>query len=436
MNKQFSFTKQFLSLTIFGAILLNLTTAVFAQTPVSANPTQDKLLNGLKVLTWRAPDAQKVTVKIRIHSGSAFDPQGKEGLMNLLAENIFPTQTARDFFAEDLGGSLEIISNYDYIQINASGSTEEFLTVLQTLASAVSTPTIDKETTAKLKAAQLDKIKELEKNPAYIADRTAAQRLLGTFPYGRAQAGTLASIQKIDFADLLFAKERFLTADNSTIAIVGNVRPEFALRAAKRFFGGWQKSENRVPSSFRQPDAPDPKPFEVSLSGAENTSEIRYAMRGLARNDKDFAASEIFTKIVQNRLQNYSVKQNFSNAFARHQEHILPGLVLLGYSARNAAPEAATNEMIANAAALLMSQAVSNEEFLAAKNAVLSEYKARNPVDLWFDAETFKLVSAADETKSFEAVALADVQRVAERLAKNPSVMVSVIQKNSEATTN
>ena len=36
---------------------------------------------------WSDARSDKVTVKIRVHAGSAFDPQGKEGAMQLLADN-------------------------------------------------------------------------------------------------------------------------------------------------------------------------------------------------------------------------------------------------------------------------------------------------------------------------------------------------------------
>src|SRR5215213_8788857 len=99
------------------------------------------------------PPPTDVKVSIRVHAGAAFDPQGKEGLMRLLSENIFPSAASRSYFADDLGGNLEIITNYDYIQINASARSGEFVTLIQTLAQAVSNPTIDKETTAALKKA-------------------------------------------------------------------------------------------------------------------------------------------------------------------------------------------------------------------------------------------------------------------------------------------
>jgi len=435
MNKPFFFSK--IKIFSVSALLLILSISNFAQASMSAAPVQEKLLNGLKVLSWRTPQAEKVSVKIRIHSGASFDPQGKEGLMAMLAENIFPNQTARDFFAEDLGGSFEIIKNHDFIQINTTGNSEELLTILQTLSNAFTNFSVDKEATAKLKTAQIEKVKELEKNPAYIADQIAAKRLLGTFPYGRPTEGTQESIQKIDFADLIYAKDRFLTADNATIAISGDVKSDFIFRAVKRYFGGWQKSENRVPSSFRQPDEPDTKLFESTFNGNRDASEVRYALRGLARNDKDFAASEILTKILQNRLQNFTAKENATNAFVRHEEHILPGLLILGYSSKTALTADAGNaDKMKNTAMLLFAENISSEEFAKAKTQSLNDYKARNQADLWFDVETFKLISVADESKAFDSVTQSDVQRVAEKLAKNPIVMISVMEKTTETKTN
>src|SRR5215204_827537 len=89
------------------AFLTILTGLASAQRPGSQIPREEKLLNGLKLLMWNDPAATDVKVSIRIHSGAAFDPQGKEGVMKLLSENILPTPASREFFTEDLGGTLE-----------------------------------------------------------------------------------------------------------------------------------------------------------------------------------------------------------------------------------------------------------------------------------------------------------------------------------------
>lgn len=374
-------------------------------------PRQEKLLNGLKVLMWNDPAADKVTVKIRVHSGSAFDPQAKEGVMKLLAENIFPTREARDFFADDLGGGLEIVSNYDYIQINSSARPAELLTLLETLAAAVSNPAIDRETTEKLKTSLLAEIERAEKDQNYIADQAAASRLFGTFPYGRPQLGTRESVQKIDFADLRFAKDRFFGADNATIAIVGNFIPDVAFRAVRRYFGVWLKSDNKVPSTFRQPDEPDTKPLEVSSSAASDAG-VRFALRGLARSDRDFAASVVLSRILRSRLQG----SGGASVTVTNDARTLPGVVSIGLRGNSAAPPLPSG---------LFTNKITEDEFGRARTEILIDNAGKPVVDLWLDADTYK-TRPADDVQAIQNVTLADVQRVADRLSKNPVVTVVV----------
>lgn len=408
MKFQFLLKKLFLSvltLTLFGS--------AFAQKPGATAPRQEKLLNGLKVLMWNNPTADKVTVKIRVHSGSSFDPRDKEGVAKLLADTIFPNAAAKDFFSDDLGGSLEITSNYDFIQITATAKTAEFLTMLETLAAAVSNPVIDKETTAVVKIAHLAKLSELEKDPSYVADRAVAKRLFATFPYGRPQMGTRASIEKIDFVDLRFAKDRFFSADNATVAISGNFNSDLAFRAVRRYFGAWLKSDKKIPSTFKQPDEPDTALLEVVMAGVAD-SQVRYALRGLARNDKDFAASEILSKILDTRFK--VAVSSGSESSVINNAHILPGTIVY----RNA-PSGRSDKKLATG----ITAAISNDEFLKSKAEILAA-NAKRPMDeFWLDADTYKFI-LKDEDQAFQNAALTDIQRVANRLATNPVVSVTV----------
>lgn len=377
---------------------------------------------------WPDPAADKVTLRVRIHSGSAFDPQGKEGLMAMLSNAFFPNENARDFFKEDLGGGLAVTTNYDYVQIEASARADEFLTMLEAVATAVSNPTIDKETTAKLKAEHLAKLASLEKDPSYVADRAIAKRLFGTFPYGRPELGTAESVNKIDFADLIDAKQRFLAADNATVSISGKFENALAYRAARRYFGSWLKSDKLSPSTFKQPDEPDTKLASFSVE-AGGDAQVRYALRGLARNDKDFAASQVLTFILENRLKQ-NVTANVDKATVRHRTHILPGNFVFSFSVP------ADAEISPNLATLLISKAISNDEFAAAKARVLSVLKVIPIEDLWLNVDTYKVTSAAEDLKAFDSVALADVQRVVERVSKNPVVSVSVNKTDKPASAN
>lgn len=395
--------------------------AIFAQAMPA--PKKESLLNGLKVLMWNDAKADKVTVKIRIHAGSAFDPQGKEGVMQLLADNIFPDEAAKEFFTEDLSGSLEVITNYDFIQINASSKSENFLTMLETLATAVSNPAIDKETTAKLKTALLAKIKTLATDPAYVADRAAAKRLFGTFPYGRPQFGTETSVKTIDFADLIDAKGRFLSADNATITISGNFDRALGFRAIRRYFGGWLKSDKRVPSTFRQPDDP-PTGLQIVASPAAGKTAIRYSMRGLARSDKDLTASLIFTNILETRLKARLPSGHTGDVFVRNEYHTLPGMITIGFSADKgefgtANGKVEANELVGKA----MIDPITEAEFQAAKTAVQNDWDRRDAVSFWLDVDTFK---TAEPTSKNADVTLAEVKAFGESAAKKPLVAILV----------
>jgi predicted Zn-dependent peptidase len=405
---------------IFLFILLISATSVFAQ---KTGPRQEKLLNGLKVLMWNVPKSDKVTVKIRVHSGSAFDPQQKEGVMRLLADNIFPNESAKEFFTEELGGSLEVVCNYDYIQINASAKSEHLLDVLQTLANAVANPVIDKETTARLRAALAAKVKELDKDPAYLADMAAASRLYGTFPYGRRQMGTAESVQRIDFADLIAVKERFLTADNATVTLTGNYNSDIAYRAIRRYFGAWLKSDKKVPSTFRQPDDPDTKPFTIA-GPAFGAVEVRYVLRGLAKSDKDFAASEILTRIARARWE--EGKPGANGFTARQESHILPGHILFGMTLISQTLDGKIDSRLPDPKipASLIPQNISEAEFARAKADVIAEITARDLQERWLDVDTFKGLPVDNDTAAYQDATLADIRQVAERLAKNPVVTV------------
>src|SRR5580765_4855881 len=65
-------------------------------------PESEELLNGLKILFWAKPGSPDVLIKLRIHSGSAFDLAGKSGQMALLGDILFPDPETVDFFNDQM----------------------------------------------------------------------------------------------------------------------------------------------------------------------------------------------------------------------------------------------------------------------------------------------------------------------------------------------
>lgn len=439
-----NYRNYFKQLIFFAILTIFSTFFCYAQVVKTSAPYENKLLNGLKLLVWQDPTAEKVTVKLRIHSGAAFDPKDKMGVMALLGEILFPTEQSKAFFAEDLEGSLDITTTYDYIQITTTGKQSEVLAMIETLSNAVVNPQITPENFKLVQSARLKKVQELEKNPTYIADRAVAKRLLGEFPYGRTAEGNSISLSKIDHADLIFAKQRFLSADNATIAFVGNVKADYIYRATRQLFGNWTKADKKIPATFAMPNEPDLTPQTINFTLPEanlmGTNEIRFATRGIARNDKDYWAMRFLADILQNRFRAKVDKDLQNGVSVVHERNLLPGYISFKFSLRPI-PVTSSNLVGANSSSMPMpipnskmelnplvwlKEPITSTEFEQTRSKILAEIDQKPLADKVLDVETFKLVSVNDEMQKLNSVSQADVQRVADKLAKQTFVQVAL----------
>jgi zinc protease len=265
-------------------------------------------------------------------------------------------------------------------------------------------------------------------SPAAIADRAIAVRLFGDFPYGRPSGGSAEDLARVDRADLMLARERFLNSNNATLAIVGGVTQNRAMRTLKQLFGPWRKSEQIVPSTFRAPQVPDARALVVSIPSP--TAEVRLALRGVSRSDQDFYTAAVLAKLVQNRWQTLTPELATKPVFARSESYMLPGMFVMGtaVSSRSVVDSLGTAKKVIDS---LMTTSVTASELDLAKRELISEggsQTARDETepDRWLDMDTYRLPSVQDRTTSVQAVSTEDIQRVANRLFKNAAVATVV----------
>ena len=401
-----------------------------------AEPEQGQLLNGLKVAFWQRPGDANVLLKLRINSGAAFDLAGKDGTMTLLGDVLFPDPATREYFTEQLGGKLEVSTNYDGIDVLISGKASEFERIVEVLRGALVTTQLTPENVARVREARIKQLSEKPSSAAEVADRAIAARLFGTFPYGRSPGGSSESLSKIERADLMLARERFLNADNATLVVIGGVAKTRVMRTLRQLIGPWQKGDRTVPATFRQPSAPDARVLVLNQAGA-TSAEIRLAVRGLARSDRDAAAADLLAQIVRARWQ--AAVPALSSTFVRHEAHALPGSFVMGASSPNAsAPKAmaAAQEILQ----MLAQNGPSAAELQNARSAMLTEINRRasqpeTTADTWLDIDTYKLAPANGQANSISSLAAADLQRVAGRLFKDASIARVVVGDSEQLKT-
>ena len=405
---------------------------LIAATPVASaqtiQPDREKLLNGLSIIFWPRPGDANVLLKLRIHSGAAFDLAGKPGTMSLLADAMFPDAETREYVTEQLGGKLEVATDYDAINVTISGKASELERMIELIRNAVITPNLSAEAIARIKDARLKELGSGHLSSSEYANRAIAGRLLGSFPYAQPELGTIETLGKIERADLMLADERFLHADNASLAVIGGVEKSRLMRALRQLLGPWQKGDRTIPSTFRQPAAPDARVLVINQTLAE-AAEIRVAVRGISRSDRDYLAAQILARIARARW--LSAVSDVTAASVTEDEYALPGMfVFSGRVPRTSAAKAvsAAREIMNSLAQIAPNMA----ELERARAAIASELNARANqtealADAALDVDTYKLSSDAQPMNELNRITVADVQHVASRLFKDAAIATVVV---------
>ncbi|HKO34838.1 MAG TPA: insulinase family protein [Pyrinomonadaceae bacterium] len=418
------------------SIMLLLALAAICPTTVSAQtapePEREMLLNGLRILYWPQPGNPNVLLKLRIHSGAAFDLTDKAGMMALLGDALFPDPATREYMTEELGGRLEVTTTHDSIEITLVGKSSGLERMIDFLRGSVLTTQLSVESVAALRTARVKLLSEKPPTLADTADQATAARVLGNFPYARPSTGTPASVAKVERADLLLARERFLNADNASLAIVGGVEKPRMMRALRQLLGLWGKSDRTIPSTFRQPGAPDTRVLVVDSPGATN-AEIRLAIRGLARGDKDALAANILALIIRDRWK--AAVPDLSQVSVRDEAHVLPGIFVLSASAPtgNAAKASTAAQDIIKS---LIQTGPTAQELESARGVILNrlatEFSQPETMSThWLDMDTFKSARPSTVATLVRSLTPGDIQRVTARLFKDVA-MATVVAGNSE----
>jgi predicted Zn-dependent peptidase len=397
----------------------------------TAEPQREQLLNGLRVLIWTRPGDSTVVLKLRIHSGAAFDTLGKAGTMALLGDLLFPDTATRDYFTGELGGRLDVDTDYDTINVTLQGRASEFDRIVDILRGGLVTTPLTPENLAKVREARLKKLSDAKPTGGEIADQAISSRLLGTFPYAQAIGGTAESLKRIERADLMLARDRFLSPNNATLSVVGGVDQRRVMRALRQLLGGWRKNEQVVPATFRQPDPPDKRTLILN-SAALPLAEVRLATRGVARSDRDFFAVSLLTVLARERWKKLASAPNGSTFFARADAHLIPEMFVMGASVEGSLAKKTLQDGLEVLKSLVSTPATPTElEMAKGFSFGLSNQTADSLATAWLDIDTFGLPSITEQQRTINAISAADLQRVATRLWSNNSI-ASVIVGNEE----
>lgn len=423
--------QNFLRNTALAVSLITLLqSSVWAQVPME--PERARLLNGLRVLIWSRPADQDVWLKLRVHSGAAFDLEGKSGSMVLLGDILFPDPTTRDYFT-DMQGRLDVATDQDSLTITMQGRARDFEHIVEILRTALVTTQLTPENVARVRDGRIKILKETSISATMLADRAIATRLFGDFPYGRPVWGSVESLERIDRNDLLLARDRFLSPNNATLTIIGGIQSNRAMRALRQLLGVWHKNEQLALPTFRQPAAPDPRTLIVNAP-ADQSVEVRFAVRGFSRQDADTPAAAVLAVVARQRWTKLIPELAHSPVSVNHEAFTLPGMFVMGagvdtlLAGKTLAAAKDVLRALATAPVTAAELAQAKNELATATNNQLS--KPDGVAQAWVDGDTYGLPSLAERTRALSRVSSEDLRRVAARLLREGTFASVIVGKS------
>jgi zinc protease len=322
--------------------------------------------------------------------------------------------------------------------VTISGRASEVERIVELLRNAILGLNLSADNVAKLRDARVAQLGKAPLSSSMIADRAIAARLFGTFPYGRPEQGDIESLPKVDRADLMLAQDRFFHSDNAVLVVIGGVEKARLMRALRQLLGPWQKGDRTVAATFRQPNAPDERTLLINHAGT--TADVRLAVRGLARSDRDNVAASLLAEIARQRWQ--AAVPELSSTSVRHEAHTLPGMFVFAATVPAATAQKALTAAQSVLKALVQTGPTTAELQLAA-NTALAEIGKRGGddslADTWLDSEIYKTAFTATPASEIGRVAIADLQRVATRIFKDAAqakVVVGDVEQLKSTVTN
>lgn len=256
--------------------------------------------SGARVFLVETTAIPMVDVQIDWAAGGNHVPADKVGLASLTATmidkgaiqngKILSEAEISDKFA-DHGAMLSITAGSDRtsLKVRSLSDKKYLMPVVDLVATVLKAPTFDANILSREKDLMVSSIKEADLKPEVILGKEFDRQIYGRHPLSR--SATVASVKKINIADVRdFYRKKFLAA-NSKITIVGNLSRDDANTIVGQLV---QVFPAAVPSDLEVTDSVkllDVKPLAdrvIKISHPSQQAHISMGLPMIARKDPDY----------------------------------------------------------------------------------------------------------------------------------------------------
>ncbi len=286
--------------------LMLLAGAAFAQGVTLPDFERIELDNGTVLLLSEKPEVPLVSVTAILRGGAVVDPDGRNGLANLLASLLEKGAGDRDaaLFAETVdasGGMLTSRADLETLTVSGNFLARDAGLMVDLLADTLLRPRLDE--------AEFEKLRERSINFIRAAKDTNLDALLpiygraflfGTHPYGNPLSGSETTLAAISHEDVLDFYEQQFGGDRLIIAVSGDFESATIIAKLTAAFGDWRPAAAALPEAPPAVAQDGRRVLLVDKPGATQTY-FWVGNVGVARDYENRAALDIANTVFGGR---------------------------------------------------------------------------------------------------------------------------------------
>ncbi len=369
-------------------------------------------------------------LEIRFKGGTAQDPPGKRGVVNLmtgLLEEGAGELDSRGFSEarEALAASMQYRAYGDVISISARFLSENQDEAIDLLRSSIMQPNFAQVDIDRVREQVLSSIRSDSTDPGAIAGQTFDAMAWGDHPYGSSDDGTTESVMALTRDDILAAHKAVFARDRLFVSAVGDITPEALAALLDHLFG-------ELPAT----GAPLPEPAEYQLTGGVTVvpfdtpqSVALFGHQGIKRDDPDYMTAYILNEVLGGNGQDSRLmtevreKRGLTYGVGTALLPMDYGELIMGQVRSDNSRMAEAVEVIQNEWARIASEAITEQELSDVKTYLTGAYPLRfdgnAPIARIMVGMQITGLPASyviERNNQIMAVTMEDIRRVAKRI--------------------
>jgi zinc protease len=236
-----------------------------------------ELANGLRVLGIEQRELPLVEFRIVIEGGHLLAPPDKAGVTPLLAELLTEgtrgkTPEALEDAIGELGARIDVAAGRETLVLSANGLSRHFEALVALATEILLEPRWDAAEFERLKAAQLNLVRQREGEPSSIAADAFDRVLYGDrHVFAVPEEGTETTVPGLALEDLQRYYERNVSPGLATVAVAGDVSRAAVLAALRRLESDWKSRPVEFPR-YELPAPPErPSVHFIDVPGSKQS---------------------------------------------------------------------------------------------------------------------------------------------------------------------